>query len=161
MPLEIGNTWTYQITSGLTKRVDEIKVTARTAVGQNEGYILTSPIGTTTLAWQGNTLVAGKFANTEFFPPLPIYAPLKEGEKLSWKGIIRTAGVSKNGSANLISKSVKEEIDGKEITVQFASLSIDDLSALSTWFRPGKGIFRQEHRSNDQLITRIQYVSGP
>ncbi|MBA4291817.1 hypothetical protein C0431_02505 [bacterium] len=164
MPLELGNTWTYQVSSGLNKRVEEIKVTEKTNVGRNTGFVLQSPAGTTTLAWQGNDLVAGRFANSEFFPPLPLYSPLPDGQELKWKGTIRTAGSSSNATATLRSAKSKETIDGTEFELQVGELTIQSqgkTQSVSTWLRPRKGIYRQEHRVNDQLVTRVQYVSGP
>lgn len=164
MPLEVGNKWTYESSSGLMKRISEVEIKDQVAVGQLKGYRLSSEFGETTMAWQGDNLLVGKLANSEFFPPLPIYSKLKTGETLKWTGTLRFAGTSQSASATLKTLQSEETVDGKKIKLnvgQVTLISGNEKHELATWFQSGKGIFLQEHRVGDKLVTRLRYVSGP
>lgn len=164
MPLEVGNIWTYQCTSGLLNRVATLKIDEQTAVGQHKGYALESEFGQTTMAWQNDKLIVGKLANSEFFPPLPIYANLKEGKTLEWTGTLRHSGTSQSAKATLTTLQSEEKIDGKKVKLTVGQVNLvaeNEKHELTTWFYTGKGIYLQEHRINDKLATRLRYVSGP
>jgi hypothetical protein len=164
MPLAIGNTWSYQAKSGLNTRISTINIERKGPVGQIEGFVLTSEIGDTTLAWEGNQLISSRLANSEFFPPLPIYANIKEGDIINWSGTIRASGSAKSAKGQLKVKNVEEEIDGKKLNLSVGQVTLkidNEFHEITTWFQSGRGIFRQEHRINDTLATQLRYISGP
>ncbi|QYK52302.1 MAG: hypothetical protein KF824_08530 [Fimbriimonadaceae bacterium] len=164
MPLEQGSVWTYQCNPGLVSRVEQFEITSTVPVGKASGIALTSRLGTTTLAWQGNHLVAGKLAGSEFFPPIPLFAPLSSNGSLDWKGKIRTAGVITSASASLKSIQTEEKIGTRTVQATETTLTLQDgknSHELLTWFSAGLGIVRQEHRINGSLVNRLRYISGP
>ncbi|MFM9872310.1 MAG: hypothetical protein ACKVQS_02455 [Fimbriimonadaceae bacterium] len=164
MPLAIGNKWTYQVKAGLSNRVSTLKIEKKSPVGQVEGFTLTSDIGDSALAWKNNQLITSRLANSEFFPPLPIYANINEGEVINWKGTIRASGSAKSAKGELKVKQVDEDIDNKKLHLYVGQVTLqieNERHEITTWFQSGKGIFRQEHRINDTLATQIKYVSGP
>jgi len=164
MPLAPGNTWTYQAKSGLNTRIVTIKINQKAPVGRIEGFVLSSEVGDSTLAWQGNQLISGRLANSEFFPPLPIYANINDGDVINWNGTIRASGSAKSAKGQLKVKHVEEEIDGKKLKLSVGQVTLlieNETHEITTWFQIGKGIFRQEHRINDTLATQLKYVSGP
>jgi len=164
MPLDQGATWTYQCNPGLVSRVEQFEITRSVPVGKSTGVALTSKLGTTTLAWQGNQLVAGELAGSEFFPPIPLFAPLSSNDSLAWKGKIRTAGVISSASGSLKSIQTDEKIGTRTVSATETTLTLQDgknSHELMTWFSAGLGIVRQEHRINGSLVNRIRYISGP
>lgn len=164
MPLAIGNTWTYQTKAGLNTQVSQVKIEHKIPVGQIEGFSLISEFGNSNLAWKENQLIASQLANSEFFPPLPIYANIKEGDIINWKGTIRASGSAKSATGELKVKQIEEEIEGKKLKLAVGQVTVKiekDTHDITTWFLIGKGIYRQEHRINDALATQIKYVSGP
>lgn len=164
LPLELGNTWTYDCSAGLVNRVVTVRVTGSAPVGQVAGWKMESEMGVSTLAWQDGRLIASRLGNTEFFPPLPLYAEVGVGGKVKWKGKARTAGSTLPASATLTVSSSEETVEGKklQLPVGQVSLSIDGTShEIDTWLRRGRGIHLQEHRIGGQLVSRMRYVSGP
>ncbi len=164
MPLAIGNTWSYQVKAGLSTRISTVKIERKESVGKIEGFALTSEIGDTTLAWQDNQLIAGRLANSEFFPPLPIYANIKDGDIINYSGTIRASGSAKTAKGQLKVRQVEEEIDGKKLNLLVGQVTLkieNETHEITTWLQSGKGIFRQEHRINDTLATQLRYISGP
>ena len=163
-PLELGQTWTYRATSGLSTRITTISIQEMCPVGQYEGYVLNSDLGDSTMAWAGNTLLVGKMGNSEFFPPIPIYQPIDESKSITWKGTIRNAGTSQSANANLKITQADESYRGKKVKMVVSQISMKvgaESHDLTTWFLANKGIYQQEHRVNDKLVTRLNYESGP
>lgn len=164
MPLESGNTWTYDCTAGLVNRVATVRVSRPAPVGQASGWALVSELGTTTLAWQDGRLVTGQLGNSEFFPPLPIFSDQKPGTVSKWAGRVRTAGHTVPATATLKVSSSEESVDGKKMVLPTGQVELTaggETHEIDTWFRLGKGIHLQEHRVGGQLVSRMRYVSGP
>lgn len=160
LPLESGNRWTYESTAGLQKRIVVMSVAGRAPVGKAEGFRMESALGESTLVWDGGKLLAGKLGNSEFFPPLPLYA---DGA-MEWKGTVRTSGTVESATASLKSLAMEEPVAGKKVAMRVGELTLvlpSGKHEVTTYLWAGRGIYLQEHRVDGRLISRLRYESGP
>lgn len=167
MPLEIGREWTYAVSAGFQKFVEPVRVVARVPVSKTEGYKLEGPLGTSHLAYEDGKLIASKFANSSFEPPLPLLDTRLKNESKSkswsWTGSLRSFGYDRPASATISQSRAKVDIAGESIDAIRTDILIRSKSAqieIRTWFRPGYGIVQQEQRTNRNLIVALQLISS-
>ena len=166
MPLELGREWTYAVSAGFQKFVEPVRVVGRVPVSKTEGYKLEGPLGTSHLAYENGKLIASRFANSTFDPPLPLLdAQLKNDTKpktWSWNGSMRSFGYDRPASATISQSKAKVDLAGESINAIRTDIMIRSKSAqieVRTWFRPGYGIVQQEQRTNRNLIVALQLIS--
>lgn len=166
MPLELGREWTYAVSAGFQKFVEPVRVVGRVPVSKTEGYKLEGPLGTSYLAYENGKLIASRFANSAFDPPLPLLdTQLKNDTKpknWSWNGTMRSFGYDRPASATISQSKAKVDIAGESINAIRTDIVIRSKTAqieVRTWFRPGYGIVQQEQRTNRNLIVALQLIS--
>ena len=161
-PLKVGTKWTYEVTIDNVVEVIDITVAERAPVGEYDGFLLTSAMGDSRLAWNGDVLLAAELAGTRYSPPIPIFAEANTG----WSGVVQTEGVQVAGTATLSVESDTIENAGRDFETVVCVLNLesgDEALQLRTWYYPGLGILRQEQRSGRTLERdrKIDFVSGP
>jgi hypothetical protein len=158
-PLREGDVSQFSIRSDFGRSIGELRVTRRTAVGGVSGFELTSPFGNSALAWKGNTLVASQLNNTFFDPPIPLAFQPGGNIKTEWDGIAITAGTIRPLKATTEQEEGKFELLGQKLSAQISLVRIQDgnkVIELTTWMVPGRGIMRQEQRTNSKLDRVIE-----
>ncbi len=167
MPLDLGREWTYAVSAGFQKFVEPVRVVGRVPVSKTEGYKLEGPLGTSHLAYEDGKLIASKFANSSFEPPLPLLDTRLKNESKpkswAWTGSLRSFGYDRPASATISQSKTKVDFAGESIDAIRTDILIRSKSAqieLRTWFRPGYGIVQQEQRTNRNLIVALQLISS-
>ncbi len=167
MPLDLGREWTYAVSAGFQKFVEPVRVVGRVPVSKTEGYKLEGPLGTSHLVYEDGKLIASKFANSSFEPPLPLLDTRLKNESKpknwAWTGSLRSFGYDRPASATISQSKTKVDIAGESIDAIRTDILIRSKSAqieLRTWFRPGYGIVQQEQRTNRNLIVALQLISS-
>lgn len=152
MPLDIGKVWTYEIRLGIPKRVEQIKVTRKTAVGGVIGVELEGPLGISRIAWRDDQLIADAGAHARFDPPIPL---LDARQKVvPWHGRLTTVSTPRPASALIT--TIKEDLSwkGRKRAVTHSTVAVqlpDKKITLDTWFLAGVGIVKQEQRTGVRL----------
>ena len=162
MPLEKGNTWTYDVRVDATPTVVNLTVKEEAPVGSVSGWLLESEMGESRMAWDGDTLLAAELAGTTYWPPIPIFAT----SGTEWKGVVATATTKVSGSAKVAKSSEELTVGGRVFKTVKCVLDLDasgDRIQLTTWFFPDRGIMRQEQRSGPGLTRDrfLECISGP
>lgn len=162
MPLDEGNKWTYESRIDSVFGVTDLEVTSRAPVGRNSGWKLEGDMGTSRLAWVGDSLLAAELAGTTYSPPIPIFAR----DKSLWNGTVSTTKSLSAATARLARSTEKIKVGGREFSTIKCVLDLkvqDDHIQLTTWFFPGMGIIRQEQRSGPGLTRDrfLECISGP
>jgi hypothetical protein len=172
MLLKEGKEWSYQVKSSFHDNVVTMKVGKPISVGGLRGYSLESELGESRFAWDGRVLVASKLANTIFVPPIPILAEDKIPDKknarenefvpaIPWKGRITSFGKSRAASGNLSQRrSILQTVTGDVSVVEtVVKLDIGAIPMeLRTWFERGKGIVKQEQRTNRKWLVGLELL---
>lgn len=165
LELKPGNVWTYEVTSGLVTRMVEMSVGDAAPVGRIQGYRVVSDLGDSTIAWQGDTLMARQLGGTRFDPPIPLARSRANSKAVPWRGsVLRGGKLIKDCRATLTAELVKEKDSGSEVMRVLSTLTLHSTGpdqTVSTWMGRGPGIVRQEHRQGGVLLLRMRYVSGP
>jgi hypothetical protein len=167
MPLQVGRTWDYQVHAPMAfaSYVTTIKVDRDVSVANGPGVELTSNLGASRLAWQGDSLVAESLAGTQFMPPIPLLFRTEETHERAWKGRVvfvdraspATATQSQKGEDDISFAGRKIRCIRSTVSVQTAAHKIE----LITWFSAGLGIVRQEQRTDDRLLIRLDLLDKP
>lgn len=163
-PLKVGSTWSYTTWNGFSSSTQEVKVARKLPVAATEGVELQGPMGTSRLAWRGNTLYAEALPNTRLYKPLPILVANDPKAAESWKGTVETATAVTAAQAMLRQQNESIEIGTRRYDSTKATVSMkignDDLE-LETWYAKGIGPVRQEQRTNGKLDYKVELLSGP
>lgn len=169
MPLEAGRAWTYTFRTGFQTFVETVTVGDAVAVGPVMGRTLSGPMGTSRLAWRGDLLVASRLAGTAFDPPIPIgvQTSAKEASR-TWHGRIEAFGISRGAHAALKLSRERLAVGGMKVQTVKTELTIVAKGSVAsgsvpgatrievtTWFRPGVGIVRQEQRTNRKFVVAL------
>jgi hypothetical protein len=158
-PLREGDVSQFSIRSDFGRGIGEMRVTGRTAVGGVSGFEISSPFGNSAVAWMGDTLVASQLNNTFFDPPIPIAFQPGGNTKSEWAGIAITAGNIRQLKATTEQEGGRFELLGQRMSAQVSLVRLEDgnkVTELTTWMVPGRGIMRQEQRTNDKLDRVIE-----
>jgi hypothetical protein len=162
MPLEKGNAWVYDVRIDATPSVVNLKVDGEAPVGDVSGWLLTSEMGNSRMAWEGDQLIAAELAGTTYWPPIPILAP----NETKWEGVVGTPTTKQAGKA-VVSRSAEElKVGGRAFKTVKCVVDMtvgEETIQLTTWFFPDRGIMRQEQRSGPGLTRDrfLECVSGP
>ncbi|MBS1720683.1 MAG: hypothetical protein JST35_09580 [Armatimonadetes bacterium] len=163
MPLAVGNTWSAHSRDSFRELVESIKVTRSISVAGVSGFELSGPLGVSRIAFRDGRLVADQLGITRFSPPIPLLLPGPSAQT-AWTGTVASPAGSESTEARLDQIEDKLEIDGKKVnttkTVLTFKIRGKDLE-LTTWFRAGIGIARQEQRLDGKLIVSFDTISGP
>ncbi len=164
MPLEAGRSWTYTFRTGFQTFVETVTVGAPVAVGDSRGRTLSGPMGTSRLAWRGDALVASRLAGTGFDPPVPlaVQTGAKEASR-AWHGRIEAFGISRSAHGALRLSRERIALAGVKVLAAKTELTLRAQGGgsgattieVTTWFRPGVGIVRQEQRTNRKLVVAL------
>ncbi|MBX3111970.1 MAG: hypothetical protein KF857_08170 [Fimbriimonadaceae bacterium] len=161
MPLGTGKVWQYQVTSGLTSGVQEVKVVGPTSVGPYSGWSLRGDGAETRLAWAGRRLVAAELAGTTYSPPLPLVDPDAMTKVVEWDGQVDSGAGPQSVKATLKLKQDKDTVGNRRVTVTMADIVFSNGDEALVWFAPHIGVVRQEQRRKDRLVAKLVYLSGP
>jgi hypothetical protein len=174
MPLDVGHSWNYIVKAGFDTYVTPIKVDREVSVANTRGVELASTLGTSRMAWTGDSLVAERLAGTQFVPPIPLLFKAEETSDRPWKGHLQfvdqgfldpkdpadnregqprlaTATQSQKGDDDIPFGGKKIHCMRSTVRLQTAAHSIE----LITWFSAGLGIVQQEQRTDDKLLVRL------
>jgi hypothetical protein len=164
MPSRSGLKWTYSIRTPFSVSIDEARISGTTPVGDSLGFVLSTPVGETLMAWQQSQLVVGRAGGTGFHPPVPIYdSNLGEG-KVQWMGQMIVSGTIRKAHAELRQRRERLDSAGKSFDCVKTDVMIatpEGKVDLTTWLSPGVGIVRQEQRNNGKFVVRIEWINGP
>lgn len=176
LPLVDEKTWQYAVTSNFQNNVATIKVGPKVSVGGFGGRTLTSELGESRVAWDRHRLVASMMANTIFNPPIPLLVDDKIPDKKKnreaefvpveeWTGTFESLGKSRHAKATLSQRRSTLQMTVGEVNVveTVLKLQIDGMKddvplELRTWFERGRGIVRQEQRTNRTLIVGLEFL---
>jgi hypothetical protein len=163
-PLELGNTWTYTVSSDLAKSVAKMKVVRNVPVGEAEGYELQSDLGIYHLAWTDGTLVAASLAGTRFYPPLPLLIGGQSTASRDWSGKVAFMGKQTSTKAQLLQEPGSVTIGAKKVdcTKVVTSMTIEGKDiVVESYFAPGIGLVEQTQRVGGLLTIGMKYQEGP
>lgn len=168
MPLDQGRSWTYTFRTPFQTFVEQVEVKGETPVGSEPGVVLTGPMGTSRLGWQGDTLYAARLANAGFSPPIPLVVEAGGKGKATrkWKGTIEAFGHKREAFATMTQESARVASGGIRFTTIKSELDLQAREAggksihieVTTWFRPGVGIVEQVQRTNRKLIVGLKLL---
>jgi hypothetical protein len=164
MPMEVGNTWTYTVTSELSKYVARLKVSKEAPVAGVTGYELSSDLGLFRLAWKNGVLVADSLAGTRFDPPLPLVRAGKGKSSDRWSGMVSYLGRTTRSIAEITQDSSTIEIGSKKMDCArvVTKLSIDQKNIeIESCFVPGIGLVEQSQHVDGLLTIGLKYQEGP
>lgn len=168
MPLDQGRSWTYSFYNGSQTFIEPVEVKGKAAVGSGQGAILTGPMGTSRLGWNGDTLLAARLANAGFSPAIPLIVEVGgKGEATRrWNGTIEAFGVKHEAFATMTQARARLARGGVKIDTLKSELVLQAREPgrpptrieVTTWFRPGVGIVQQEQRTNRRLIVALRLL---
>lgn len=164
MPLKVGDSWRYSVSTGFSEYVAEVKVVREAAVGGLDGFVLSGPMGESSLAWQEDVLIGERFANTRFAPAIPLLIDSRVRLRKTWKGTVQGAWGKFEGTATLNQAPSEEQIAGRRVKVTKVELVVINPKGkslrLTTLFQAGVGIASQYQWVGGDLIVRIERLSG-
>jgi predicted small lipoprotein YifL len=172
LPISENREWTYATRTAFNKPNSSIKVGPKIAVGKIEGRVLLGDLGESRVAWDGPVLIASQLANARFNPPIPMFredklpASKKQREEEfvvvdRWKGKMDSFDQSRLATAALSQRRTVIEVLGKKTNVVESLLMITlgkSEIEIRTLFERGKGIVKQEQRSNRNLVVSIELI---
>jgi len=176
LPLVDEKEWSYIEKSSFQDNVVNLKVGNKISVGGVEGRVLNSELGECRMAWDGKKLIASMLSNTVFIPPIPLLLEDKIPEKKKdrdaefvtadvWSGSFESLGKVRKAKATLGQRRGTLQMASGEVSVVETVLKVeidgvkDDVPLeLRTWFERGKGIVRQEQRTNRMLIVGLEFL---
>lgn len=161
MTLKEGQTWTYRVRTPHYEYLEEIKVKGRVAVGSTSGYVLTSQLGQTHVAWSQGALWTTRIGHTIFVKPAPLFDG--EAPKRTWKGAISIAGRTAKAEGVLECANEEIRVSGLNVKSRRATLTVQSSGSTiecTTWMAPGFGILKQEQRTNGMLDVSLERVRG-
>jgi len=160
-PLAVGNTWTYNVKSGLVNRVDKVKVTAPDVIEGNPGFRLEGPSGPSRLAWKGGALFAAELSGTRFTPAIRVV----QGEpKSTWKGTITAMGSTESAQATIEESETKFSLGGQSLPAikSVITFTIGAQKRVVTFtFARSLGLVSQEESDGFTMSRQLTYSSGP
>lgn len=172
LPLWEGNEWTYATRTSFQNPSSVLKVGPKIAVGSVEGRVLSGSFGESRMAWDGPKLIASQLSNSRFNPPIPLFREDKIPEKKKqreqefvnvdeWKGRVESFDSARSGSALLQQRRSQLDVNGRKLNVIESLLTISlgkSEIEIRTIFERGKGILRQEQRTNRNLVLSIEML---
>lgn len=176
LPLVDEKEWSYIARSSFQDNVVNLKVGNRISVGGFDGRVLTSELGESRMAWDNKRLVASMLSNTIFIPPVPLLVEDKIPDKKKdreaefvpaeeWTGSFESLGKVRKAKATLSQRRSTLQLTTGEVNVVETVLKVQIDGAkdevpleLRTWFERGKGIVRQEQRTNRMLIVGLEFL---
>lgn len=172
LPLWEGNEWTYSTRTAFQNPASTLKVGPKVAVGSVEGRVLSGSFGESRMAWDGPRLIVSQFSNSRFNPPIPLFREDKIPDKKKqreqefvnvdeWKGRVESFDQSRPGTAVLEQRRSVIDRNGRKVNVVDSKLTISIGKSeieIRTVFERGKGILRQEQRTNRNLVLSIDLL---
>jgi hypothetical protein len=176
LPLVDEKEWSYSVRSNFQDNVFTMKVGNKVSVGGVEGRVMTGGLGEARFAWDKKRLISSMLANTSFIPPVPLLVEDKIPEKKKtrdaefvpveeWSGTFESLGKTRKAKATLSQRrsiltlpSGDTNVVETVLKVQIEGAKDDVPLELRTWFERGKGIVRQEQRTNRNLIVGIELI---
>lgn len=122
------------------------------------------------MAWKDTKLVVSEFANCRFSVPVPLLDTAKippksksQGDAFSqahtWKGKIESFGTTRPAGATLRQRQTKLEDNKADLVQTILELSVGGATMeVRTWFEKGKGIVKQEQRTNGNLVVAMELL---
>ena len=164
MPMAVGRSWTYEVTSGFSSRVAEVRVVRRIAVDGCNGYELAGPAGVSRLAWRGDRLIAGRLGDSLFSPALPLLTARTGAPRQIWHGRMDFLGVQHAASATIDQQSEPLTEGGRTfptlhstVTVRLGGRKIE----VQCWFASGTGLVREVQRTGESEDVELDWLRGP
>jgi hypothetical protein len=162
MPLGEGNTWEYVVRLDGDETTQTVKTVRRAPVGDADGWLLESQMGSFRLGWDGDVLLAAELPDSSYSPPIPLLAP----QRTEWSGTVSTPTGRSAATAKLVRTNERLDVGGRQYQTIKTVLTLDsdgEKVQLTTWFFPGMGILRQEQRRGPGLTRDrfVEFVEGP
>lgn len=162
MPLRENAKWTYRVNNGYRMSVQSMRVTGQASVGNVQGWDIEGPNGVSRLAWDGGSLVAERFVNIRFVPPIPILTA--DDKKLSkhWKGRVETPAGYYDAEADIDqnTESIKIATHSYKAVKSRVKLFLPGKrTEVVSWFAAGSGLLRQEQRTDDKLDVSLEMLN--
>ena len=170
MPLTKGKEWGYEVRAGFQRNNSTLRVVEPTSVGGVRGWRIVGSLGESRMAWKDTKLVVSEFANCRFSTLVPLLDTAKippksksQGESFSqahsWKGKIESFGVTRPASAVLRQRQTKLTGNKSDLVQTVLELSVGGATMeVRTWFEKGKGIVKQEQRTNGNLVVALDIL---
>jgi hypothetical protein len=167
-PMQVGNTWTYQVKNGMAEFVQPVKLVRTVPVNGVEGYELSSPMGFSRLAWKDRVLYGSVFSNLRANPPIPMLDARRDKTELKWKGRVFFSGKPYDALGELQQEPFKKDAQGRErkgirttLTIQFDGKSME----IQTWYVPNVGPISQVQRTfegrTERFDVSLDLLTGP
>ncbi|HKU51261.1 MAG TPA: hypothetical protein VJQ25_02245 [Nitrospira sp.] len=164
MPLELGRTSHYSVSTEFGKYITEVKVSRQVSIGSETGVALTGPMGESHIGWKDGVLLVERFPGARFSPPIPMLVDSRDRLRRNWKGTVQGIWGSFQGTATMDQGMVEEEIGGIKASALKSDLTIQNPSGKSirvqTLFQPGIGIAAQKHWLGGDLMVWIERQSS-
>lgn len=164
MPLEVGQRFSYQVSTNFNSYTAEVKVARKASVAGLEGFVLSGPTGENHLAWRNDVLVGERFANTRLSPAIPLLVDTQGRVRRYWTGKVQGAWGTFEGNATLNQAPSEETIGGRKVKVTKTELTINNPKGKSirvrTLFQPGTGIVSQHQWIGGDLVVQLTWLSG-
>ena len=170
MPMEVGKTWTYQVTGEFDRHIAPIKVSQEVTVASRNGFELAGPLGASRLAWKSGTLVAESTVNARFVPEIPLLIPgvdlVKDHPKqvATWHGRVTVLGKEHPASAVLTEQPDTVDLSTRKVQTILATLKVrlpGGLIELDSWYQQGVGLVQQEQRTKGTRIVQLVLIGHP
>lgn len=176
LPLVDEKAWSYTSKSAFQDNVVNLKVGSKVSVGGITGRVLASELGESRVAWDNHRLIASMLSNTVFIPPIPLLVDDKVPDKKKgregdfvpveeWSGTFESLGKVRRAKATLSERRSTLQLTFGEtnvvetvLRVQIDGMKDDSALELRTWFERGKGIVRQEQRTNRELVVSLEFL---
>ena len=170
MPLSKGKEWGYEVRAGFQRSISTLRVVEPSAVGSVRGWRLVGSLGESRMAWKDTKLVVSEFANCRFSVPVPLLDTAKipaksksQGDSFAqahtWKGKIESFGITRPADAVLRQRQTKLDGNKADLVQTILELSVGEAKMeIRTWFERGKGIVKQEQRTNGNLVVAMDLL---
>lgn len=164
MPLEVGQRFSYHVSTNFNSYTAEVKVARQAAVAGLDGFVLLGPTGESHIAWNKDLLVGERFANTRFTPAIPLLVDSRQRVRRGWKGKVQGAWGQFEGEGVLNQAPSEEMVGGRKVKVVKTELTILNPKGksirLRTLYQPGAGIVAQHQWIGGDLVVGLDWLSG-
>jgi hypothetical protein len=162
MPMTTGMQWTYQVRGPFSTYVEPMTVRERRSVAGVPGFVLSSGLGESRLAWKASQLLAESVHSTRFEPPIPLLD--LDRLTLNWSGTMTLLNSKFQAKAEVVQSNERLEIGGRKMNATVSTILIElpkRRIELKTWFVDRIGIARQTQHTNGRQDVSIDWIAGP
>jgi hypothetical protein len=160
-PLRVGDSKTYSVRTGSATFVEPVRVTRRISTAGSDGFELTGRMGVSRLAWSRDGLLADRFSGAAFSPAITLLDPSKPKSTRRWRGTLMGPAGESRAEATIRQEPAKLKVGAREyetLRTRIVLRAGPDKIEVESWYAPGIGLLRQNHRTNDKFDLSIERI---